>query len=105
MKLTEEELEQVEILAGCGYIPEKIAIYLGCPKKLFLEAWVDKSSAIRYHYERGLLLVDAEAGRKLAENAMSGNITAHQQLEKIREAQRLEVLKKQYLYGEEIDGL
>lgn len=103
--LSEEEQEQIEKLSGAGYLPDKIAVYLGFEKKKFLKAWEDRDSVVRYRYDRGLLLVDAMAGMKLAENAMSGNITAHQQLEKIRKGQLLSVLKKKYLYGEEIDGL
>lgn len=103
VRLSQEELEQIESLAGAGYDPVKIAMYLDVPKKDFMKDWQNKDSAIRYHYDRGILLIDANAGMKLAENAMSGNITAHQQLEKIREGQRIEMLKKRYLYGEEID--
>ena len=60
-------------------------------------------SALNFHYRRGILITDAQVGIKLTENAMAGNITAHQQLTKIREQQRLTDLKNRYLYGEEID--
>lgn len=105
LRLADEQLEQIEQLAGAGYAPWQIAMYLDVPKKEFMKDWKNKDSLIRYHYDRGILLVDAQAGMKLAENAMAGNITAHQQLEKIRKGQRLEALKKHYLYGEETDGL
>ncbi|SUV52584.1 hypothetical protein [Bergeyella zoohelcum] len=105
LRLADEQLEQIEQLAGAGYAPWQIAMYLDVPKKEFIKDWNNKDSLIRYHYDRGILLVDAQAGMKLAENAMAGNITAHQQLEKIRKGQRLEALKKHYLYGEETDGL
>lgn len=105
LRLAQEELEQIETLAGAGYSPAQIAMYLDVPKKDFMKDWNNKDSFIRYHYDRGVLVVDANAGMKLAENAMAGNITAHQQLEKIRKGQRLEALKKHYLYGEETDGL
>lgn len=103
MLLTDEQLETIEKLSGAGYGPLQVAMYLDLPKKLFMKAWHDAESAIRYHYDRGILLVDAQAGIKLSENAMGGNITAHQQLEKVRRGQRLVALKKRIIYGEEID--
>lgn len=101
LRLADEQLEQIEQLAGAGYAPWQIAMYLDLPKKEFMKDWNNKDSFIRYHYDRGILLVDAQAGMKLAENAMAGNITAHQQLEKVRRGQKLDVLKKRILYGEE----
>ena len=105
LKFSEEELSQIEVLSGAGYSPEKIAMYLDVDKKKFLKEWKNKDTIVRYHYDRGLLLDSAAIGMKLAENAKGGNITAIQQLDKIQRTQRVENLKKKYLYGEEIDGL
>ena len=105
LKFSEEELAQIEALSGAGYSPEKITMYLDVDKKKFLKEWKNKDTIVRYHYDRGLLLDSAAIAMKLAENAKGGNITAIQQLDKIQRAQRVENLKKKYLYGEEIDGL
>ena len=105
LKFSEEELAQIGALSGAGYSPEKIAMYLDVDKKKFLKEWKNKDTIVRYHYDRGLLLDSAAITMKLAENAKGGNITAIQQLDKIQRAQRVENLKKKYLYGEEIDGL
>ena len=80
-------------------------MYLDVDKKKFLKEWKNENTIVRYHYDRGLLLYSAAITMKLAENAKGGNITAIQQLDKIQRAQRVENLKKKYLYGEEIDGL
>ena len=80
-------------------------MYLDVDKKKFLKEWKNKDTIVRYHYDRGLLLDSAAITMKLAENAKGGNITAIQQLDKIQRTQRVENLKKKYLYGEEIDGL
>jgi hypothetical protein len=32
LKFSEEELQEIETLAGAGYSPEKIAMYLDVPK-------------------------------------------------------------------------
>lgn len=101
IRLAQEELEQLENLAGSGYSLEQIAMYLEVPKADFIAEYFDLDSLVHYHYQRGLLIVDAEAGMKLAENARSGNITAHQQLEKIRWNQFVQREKKRILYGQE----
>ena len=105
LKFSEEELAQIEALSGAGYSPEKIAMYLDVDKKKFLKEWKNENTIVRYHYDRGLLLDSAAIAMKLAEHAKGGNITAIQQLDKIQRTQRVENLKKKYLYGEEIDGL
>lgn len=105
IRLSDEELEQLEDLAGAGYSLEQIAMYLDVPKSDFIAEYFDLDSLIHYHYQRGVLKVDAEAGMKLAENAKSGNITAHQQLEKIRWAQYVAREKKRIIYSQETPGL
>ena len=101
IRLAQEELEQLENLAGSGYSLEQIAMYLQVPKADFIAEYFDLDSLVHYHYQRGILLVDAEAGMKLAENARSGNITAHQQLLNIRRAQFVDREKKRIIYGQE----
>ena len=101
IRLAQEELEQLEDLAGSGYSLEQIAMYLDVSKSDFIAEYFDLDSLVHYHYQRGLLKVDAEAGMKLGENAKSGNITAHQQLEKIRRGQFIAREKKRIIYGQE----
>ena len=101
VRLSDEELEQVEQLAGIGYSAEQIAMYLDVPKKDFMQDFYDLESLIYYHYQRGLLMTDASAGMILAANAIAGNITAHQQLEKIRRRQLVDREKKRIIYGQE----
>lgn len=103
IRLADEQLEEIENLSGAGYDIDKIAMYLDVPKNDLRKEYNNPDSIVRYHYDRGILIVDAEAGIKLAENTKSGNITAHQQLMKIRAFQRLEGLRKRIMYGEEID--
>ena len=105
LKLSEEEFDQIEQLAGVGYGPEKIAMYLGVKKSDFMKEWKTPDSMVDHHYRRGVLITEAEAGMKLGENARAGNITAFQQLQNLKAAQEMEDLKKRILYGEETDGL
>ena len=101
IRLAQEELEQLETLAGAGYSLEQIAMFLDVSKSDFIAEYFDLESLVHYHYQRGILMVDAEAGMKLAENAKSGNITAHQQLVNIRRAQYVAREKKRIIYGQE----
>ena len=59
IRLAQEELEQLENLAGSGYSLEQIAMYLQVPKADFIAEYFDLDSLVHYHYQRGILLVDA----------------------------------------------
>lgn len=99
MKLSQEELDEIEIMAACNYAPEKIALKLDVDKAEFMKAWFKKDSAVRYHYDRGQLVADFDINQKQLENAKSGNITAAQIYYKNAQAQKVENLKKQIFYG------
>ncbi len=103
VRLSQEELEQIETLAGAGYGPEKIAVYLDVPVKDFLKEWRNPETLVHFHYNRGVLITDAEIGMKLTENAKGGNITAAQQLAKMRWEQYLNDCKNQIYFSGELD--
>lgn len=92
-------MQVVEELSAVNYAPSRIAIYLMKNKRLFLKEWKDPTSALRVAYERGQLKADYEINKKLLENAKNGNITAAQVFEKNKEANKIENLKEQMLYG------
>ena len=98
--LTAEDYENIEQLSAANYSPRRIALYLQKNEKGFVELWKDKTSKIRYHYERGQMVANYEINQKLLENAKKGNITAAQIFEKNKEANRIENLKEQMLYGD-----
>ncbi|WP_417200109.1 hypothetical protein [Bizionia sp.] len=99
MKLSQEELEEIEVMAACNYSPEKIALKLDVDKAEFMKAWYNRESLVRYHYDRGQLVADFEINQKQLDNAKSGNITAAQIYFKNAQAQKVENLKKQIFYG------
>ena len=105
LRLDQESLEKLEDLASAGYSPEKCAMYLDVPKADFMAEYFDLDSFVHYHYRRGMLINEAEGAMKLAEKAKEGNITAMQQLDKIRRQQFVENEKRRILYGEETPGL
>lgn len=101
IRLSQEELEKLEQLAAAGFSLEKIAMCLDVPKNDFIAEFFDLDSLVHYHYKRGITENEAEAAIALAISAAGGNITAHQQLEKIRMAQFVEREKKRIIYGQE----
>jgi hypothetical protein len=83
-------------------------MYLDVSPKEFLQEWNNKESKIRYHYDRGVLLVQANSEMKLVDSAEKGNITAYQQLVKQQYFQKIENRKKEILLDaavNEIDHL
>lgn len=99
LMLSNEDI--IEKLSGCNYGPREIAMYLDMSEKTFMQAWLDKKSAIRHHYEKGKLEADFDINQKLLDNAKSGNITAAQQYFKQVEERRVEDLKAKIYYGSE----
>jgi hypothetical protein len=92
--LTVEELEQLEKLAGANYSIEDLAVFFNRDKKLFTEAFNAPDSELKFHYNRGQLIVQAEINIKLYDSAKEGNITASQQLQKAAAHNKLENAKK-----------
>lgn len=107
--LTDEQREQIENLAAIGYTPEETGIIVldgfmnvDGMKSLkestfmledFIKAATDPESNIYYHIRRGQLLAAANEQIKLYEKAGKGDVTASQQLAKIRRSKGWEISK------------
>ncbi|MFB9055064.1 hypothetical protein ACFFVB_18430 [Formosa undariae] len=101
VRLSQEELEQIEDLAACNYLPEKIALYLDVDEVAFMRDWFNPDSLIRTHFNKGVLQAQFEIHQKQLEGAKSGNITSAQIYLNLSELQRTENLKKKIFYGSE----
>lgn len=101
IRLSQEELEELEDYAGCNYRPQQIAKVMGYDKAAFMQAWLDKNNLVRHHYDKGMLQAEFEVNKKSLETAKAGNLTAMQIWEKNKEATRVENLKEQILFGGE----
>ncbi|MFL9844736.1 hypothetical protein [Flavobacterium rhizosphaerae] len=99
LSLAEEQLKAVSDLAAVNYSPEKIALYLGVDKKLFLQHWYDHDTDIRIAYDGGQLEAEFLTNQKQLELAKSGNITAAQIYFKEAEKVRVDNIRKQILFG------
>lgn len=100
MIFTQEQIETIESLAGINYAVKQIAMYLGVPVKDLQNEFNDIDSKFRYHYNRGKLMSQAMVDMKLLESAKGSNLTAMQQLEKIRLARHFENMRDQLIYGD-----
>ena len=100
LKLTEEEFETIEQLAGANYTPDKIALYISQEKKSFLKELYNPDSEVRICYNRGLLRTEFNVINKQRELAESGNITAAQIFLKESEKVKIENIRNQCLFGE-----
>lgn len=99
--LSELTLTQtIERLAAVNYSFDEMAIYVGMKKSAFRKEATKEDSEIWLAIQRGQLQADFEISDKLSQNAQSGNITAVQQFEKIKEQKRVENLKASIFYGE-----
>lgn len=94
---TEEIIEQ---LSGAGYGPREIAIYLDIDVSDFMRQWKVPDSKIRYHYDRGQLLIEGQMSMSIAAAAAGGNITAAQQHMKMMAVKKFEAVQEKLLRGE-----
>jgi len=91
--LAPEQLEELERLSALGYSTEDMAMYFSIQKELFIRAANDPDSTINYHIHRGKMVSIAREQLAILTSAESGNITASQQLEKIRRNKGFEISK------------
>jgi len=96
IKLCQEEYDDIEKLAGTGYTPDEIAMYLSVDAEEFKRQLAKEDSLVRFHYNRGLLIVNYEISEKLQENARSGNITAVEIFQKRQEAVYVHNLRRKF---------
>jgi hypothetical protein len=105
MDLNDDQIESIVKLAGCNYTPEKIALFLGIPETEFLQEFADQESKVYYHFNRGLLIANAEMDMSLLDAAKKGNITAYQTHKKESFYQKIENSKKRIFIQNELKNI
>lgn len=95
------EVENLESIAAIGYTPEKVAMYFGIDREAFLQEFYREDSRIRYHYERGILVNEANEAIATQKAANEGNATQAQRLDKKRFQIMFQQLKERIIYGKE----
>jgi len=99
MTFTDEQLESIEKLAGLNYSVGQIAMYLDVDHLKMQKQFSDPDSTFRYHFDRGRLINRADIDQKVLDSAKGGNITAIQQVEKIRISRFFEIMRDELIYG------
>lgn len=99
MTFDKEQIETIENLAGLRYTPEQIALYLGVNEELFMSEFQNKSSNVRHHYDRGVLIAIADIDMALLNSAKGGNVTSIQQYLKILKDKTIHDFKKGIIEG------
>ena len=95
------EVETLESIAALGYSPEKVAMYFGINPDLFMDEFLRPGSRIRYHYEKGILVNEANEAIETQRAAIGGNATQAQRLDKMRFQVNFQQLKERIIYGRE----
>lgn len=101
MELTEEQIKAIEELAGMPWDPEKICHYLDLDQEEFMKEFHTPDSSIRYHYDRGLLIAQADIDRANLQRARDGNQTSIQQYKKEFNQHKLDNYKKKLEYDKQ----
>lgn len=108
LQLTPAQFKEIEHLAAINYSIKQIAMYLDVEYKEFLKAFQVSTDDPdynaghpKYHYDRGLLLTQAELDKANLKRAKDGNMNCIQQWKKDAAAQQLINLKKKIYYDEE----
>lgn len=90
MNLTDEQIQQIETLSGLNYSIAEIAMCLGVDEIEFLYESELPGSKLKYHINRGKLLIRGQVDIELVNSAKNGNITAIQTLEKKKRREELD---------------
>jgi hypothetical protein len=93
MNLTDDEIAQIEELAGLCFIPSDITKILGKDIDEFVNEWRNENSIIRNHYDKGALIKEAEIRKSISELAKSGSSSAQQDYLKLLRNKNDEITK------------
>lgn len=94
MNFTEDQIKDIEQLAGLNYTVRQIALYLDVNKYALQHEFENTESVFRYHYNRGQLIAQAEIDKSNLQSAKSGNITAMIRYDKKNKENALRIAKE-----------
>ena len=98
-KFSAENYKELEELAALNYSIRQIAMYFNVnPAEMYRE-FDDPNSEIKYYYERGQLVAQANIDRANLKSAMTGNISAIERYDKKTRQIRYQQAKARILKG------
>lgn len=95
MTFDEPVLKEIEDFAGLCFLPEQIAIIIGCPEEKFMAEFKNKSSQIYLAYQRGSLLYEAKVRKSIFDLAKGGSSTSQNEYMKMKNTRDTTLFKKQ----------
>lgn len=98
MKLTDKQKADLEMMGAINYSIKRVALYLGFTFNEVVKEYQDEESDLRYHYERGQLIAQADIDTEVMKSAKDGNLTATQIYKRSEKQNRLNNLKNE-LFG------
>lgn len=94
MKFTQEQIEEIEQLAGVGYTVRQIAMYFDINWGDLHAEYLISDSEFRYHFDRGILLTRAKIDISNVKLAQGGNMTAVALVNKALRSSKYQQLKQ-----------
>jgi hypothetical protein len=85
-------------MGAINYSLKRVALYLGFRTEDVMKEYQDEESDLRYHYERGQLIAQADIDLEVMKSAKDGNLTATQIYKRSEKQNRLNNLKNE-LFG------
>ena len=108
MNLSKDQLSLIETFGGLNYPPGKIVMILDVDQEQFLEDFnlpdsdpEYKSGQIRYHYDRGQVMAQAEIDKGNLQRAKEGNQTSIAQYKKDTISRDVQNAKIKIIYQQE----
>ncbi len=98
MELTDKQKADIERMGAINYSLKHVALFLGFDQEAVIKEYQDEESDLRYHYERGQLMAQADIDTEIMKSAKDGNLTATQIYKKSEKQNRLNNLKHE-LFG------
>lgn len=98
MELTDKQKADIERMGAINYSLKHVALFLGFDQEVVIKEYQNEESDLRYHYERGQLMAQADIDTEVMKSAKDGNLTATQIYKKNEKQNRLNNLKHE-LFG------
>lgn len=94
MTFDEDILKEIEEFAGLCFLPEQIAIIVGCPEETFMAEFKKKSSEVHLAFQRGSLLYEAKVRKSIYDLAKGGSSTSQNEYMKLKTNRDTTLFKK-----------
>lgn len=99
-RFTEEQFKELEDLAALNYTIRQIAMYFDIKPMEMYQEFNLPDSKIKYHYDRGQLVAQAQIDLANLQAAKTGNITAIERYDKKAKSIKYQQAKERIFKGD-----